>query len=141
MLRPANVPYKFVFSKFGLWLDLDKGIIRYNPDDHCLELEIVPHVAKHTNEKGTVHGGYLQAVADETMRLLVAGELGHRRAVTQKTDFSFLLFALPGKPIVFLARYLSFSDDIALVNLSVFQNHGVVATAYSHWQKRTLKAR
>lgn len=124
-------------SQFGRLLGLEVALISYSPGTKSLSLEFNPET-RHYNEKGMVHGGCLQGVADEAMRIFAAKFLGHARAVTRETSFHFDKFALPGESIIFAVKKLYLSNGLLYLFCTASQGGHLVAHASSSWLTRQI---
>lgn len=129
-----------VLSPLGNRLGLEKAVIHDIPENSGIRLETTPDF-KYCNDKKTIHGGYLQAVMDEVMRILAEKTLEHKRAVTLNTSFIFYRFALPDLLLVFEARRSLEDQKHIYFSGQVYQNGLTLAGSWSTWLKRNIKSR
>lgn len=124
-----------VLSPLGQLLGLDPAKIEYKHNTCSLDLEIVPAVC-HTSEKGILHGGYMQAIVDEAMRLFVAELLGHGRAVTESTNFVFYKFGLSAVLTTVRVVHLYTLGRGVCLGAKISQKKRIIASANSMWLTR-----
>lgn len=127
-------------TPFGRSLGIDASTLVFNLKRTECSLTVTPS-REQVNHRGTVHGGYVQAVFDEVAAVLVAKAFGPGAAVTSQASVQFRQSARPNQPIRFEVKIVRRSPERLWINGQASCGPRKVATLESSWLRRPVRAR
>jgi uncharacterized protein (TIGR00369 family) len=105
------------------------GFTYIRADAHEAVVEVMP-LPEHCNERGTVHGGFLAALADTATGWAVHVALPEGTAAPHfQLTVQYLTAAVPGSPLTCVGRATKSGRRAAATDAEIFQDGKVVARA------------
>lgn len=136
---PAEVPVSLA-TPFGRSIGIDVSTLIFDLKRTECSLTVTPS-REQANHRGTVHGGYIQAVFDEAAAMLVAQAFGPGAAVTSQASVQFRRSARPNQPIHFEVEIMRRSPERLWINGEAYCGQKKIATLESSWLRRPVRAR
>lgn len=127
-------------TPFGRSLGIDASTLVFDPKRAECSLTVTPS-REQVNHRGTVHGGFLQAVFDDVAAMLVAQALGPGAAVTALSTVQFRQSARPNQSIRFEIRVVRRSPIRLWIDGDASCGQKKIATLQSVWLRRDARAR
>ncbi len=139
-MQQTAAEYPAVGTPFGHSLGLDPSLVVYDAGRSECTLTVIPSHAQ-VNHRGTVNGGFLQAVFDEVAAMLVARAFSPGAAVTNQATVSFRQSARPNQPLRFEVRITRRSPIRLWIDGEALSGQKKIATLQSVWLRRDTRAR
>lgn len=130
-----------LMTPFGQSLGIGESVCTFGGRRHASCSVIVTPTKQRVNHRGTVHGGYIQAVFDEVAAGLVAQAFGPGAAVTSQASVQFRQSARPNQPIRFEVEIVRQSPERLWINGAASCGQRKIATLESSWLLRPVRAR
>lgn len=111
----------------------------YDPTNQTYTITFNPKKTQ-TNFFGTVHGGIIAAICDDTSAMLAYFIGGINTAITNKLEMTYHGPARPGQPLTFVAILQRQTNEHLFISVEVYSNKRLIAIAQTQWQKR-IKSR